>query len=333
MQKVNRFIEPHLTGLRCKAFKEASKICVVVYIPASLPLTHVVAKDGAFKQPSGVSKVVLRQGTLYVRRSGANNLANARDIDAIVARRIEHYRASLMDKISRVVESPPDTEVLIVTPKGEAGADKKFVIENSSDAIAVKGLSFTVSPETTEQEIAAWIAITTKAPADLPSPGTVWKWYRERCHLELTKSQKVWVAAFSLLRGAPLFYWLQDCPSADIREMLLAVLDRTNDPNIAGNVILAASFVGKAFHKSAVAKLGAMAKRLNKRDLEYPMEGPRSLVEGGFPRDAKPKSIELQLDKLAATSLTTADGQPELKDRWRAEKLDAYLYAPVRLYD
>jgi hypothetical protein len=332
MLKLNRHVEPEFGALRAKTFEADGKKCVVVFIPPSLGHTHIFSADGAFKQQSGTPKVVYRQGTFYVRRSGANHLADARDLDAVIARRMDYFRETLLGRIARVVNAPPDTEILVVKQKGEEGAHKKFVIENAPDAIAVKGMSFSVSPETTEQEVAACIALTERTN-DLPSPGTVWKWYRERKGLQLTEKQRVRVAAYSLLDGAPLFYWLQGCAADEIKPMLLEVLGRRIDAECAGNIVIVAAFLGRKFHKSVISKLGPMAGRLGRRDLEFPSAGPRSLFEVTFTvrkmRGAKNLNagVETELDEIAASSLITRDSQPELRDRWRACKLDGFLYA------
>src|SRR4051812_2503708 len=106
MQKFNRCVEPQFTTLRAKGVERDGKKFVVVLIPSSPDSTHMVYKEGAFKHPSGDKKVVLQVGTFYVRRSGVNHLADSRDVDAIVERRMARYRAKLLQDITRVVEAP-----------------------------------------------------------------------------------------------------------------------------------------------------------------------------------------------------------------------------------
>ncbi len=164
MQKINRLVEPQITSLRSRVVNKDGRSCALILIPASLGQTHLISKDGSFKFPSGEEKVLLRQGTTYVRRSAGNHLVDARDLDAIISRRIDHFRSSLLDKIARVVDSPPESKVLVVSEVPSDEPHSKFLISSASDALPVKGMSFTVSPTTTEQEISAWIALKGRDP-------------------------------------------------------------------------------------------------------------------------------------------------------------------------
>jgi hypothetical protein len=203
MQKINRYTEPNITGLRSRCITIEGGLCVLVLIPRSFDCTHIVSKDGSFRFPSGVEKVVLQQGTLYVRRVAGNHLVDARDLDGIIARRIDHYKSSLLDKIARVVESPPGTEILVVSKAPTNEPHQKFVIDNAPESLAVKGMSFTVSPPTVEQEISAWIAMTNGDPRAIPGPAITWKWYRLRKALKLTTEQRIHAAMYCLANDTP----------------------------------------------------------------------------------------------------------------------------------
>ena len=170
LQKINRFVDPPITLLRCKSYQANNQIFVAVFIPPSLGKNHIISKDGAFKFPSGKEKIVLRQGTSYVRRSAGNHLVDSRDLDDIINRRIEFYKSSLLDKIARVVEAPQESQVFMLSQDPSGEPHSKFVIENAPDSIPVKGMCFTVSPKTMEQEIMAWIAMTGGDPAAVPTP-------------------------------------------------------------------------------------------------------------------------------------------------------------------
>ena len=329
--KLNRFVEPSFTTVRSKLVCVEGKSCVVIHVPASHGHTHIVARDGSFRHPTGTPKVVLRQGTFYVRRSGANHLGNARDLDAIVARRIEYFRSSLMGKIARVVEAPADSEILVVKQEGDSGTQKRFVIEDAPDAISVKGLSFTVAPETPEQEIAAWIAISGKNKRELPSAGLVWKWYSQREVLRLSANQKVRVAAIALLRRVPPFYWLRECKASEAKRMLSEILELDRDPEVLSSVLAVSAFLGRRFHKSQVTKLGAAAKRLGKTTV-FPTQGPReyfesSLIIRRLNRGAAMSEARSGLERILLSASEAFDGRPALADQWHAARLDCFLYA------
>jgi hypothetical protein len=237
LQKINRNLEPPINLLRCKPFIRESKYFVAVFIPSSLGTTHIVSRDGGFKFPSGEAKIVLRKGTIYVRRSGGNHLADARDLDDIINRRIDHFKSSLLDKISRVVESPQENEVFVVSQDQTTETHRKFVIKDAPDSIPVKGMSFTLSPETQEEEIMAWIAISKKEAKAIPSPAIVWKWYRERKRLNLTSEQKLQVAKFCLLNEIPVFFWIKECEAKDIKTTLIETLSLCRSIDSIGGII------------------------------------------------------------------------------------------------
>jgi hypothetical protein len=272
----------------------------------------------------------LRQGTLYVRRSGANHIADARDLDAIIARRIEHFRTSLLEKIARVVESPVESEVIVVKQEAGSGPHKTFVIENAPEAMAVKGLTFSISPETAEQEIVAWIAMSAASRHELPSAGTVWKWYALRSGLQISTAQKLRVALFSLLRGVPAFYWFQESAEGDIKAVLIEALERRTDPELTANTLATSAFLGKRFYRSQVIRLGAYAKRLGNVS-EFPKAGPRAYFEAALALKRGGKfartQLENELAKITKSALDASDGQPSRAERWQAQRIDCFLYA------
>lgn len=335
-QKVNRFVEPQIASLRCKRWSVGGKAFVAVLIPPSVGKTHIISKNGAFKFPSGQEKVVLRQGTSYVRRSGANHLLDARDLDDIINRRIDHFKESLLSKIARVVEAPQGSEVFVVTPDPTAEANTKFIVVNSPGAIPVKGMSFTVSPATMEQEIVAWIAMTARDQQAIPPSGIVWKWYRARKSIQLGSELRVHVAMYCLLSGVPTFFWLMICAEKEIKPMLVDALSRRIDVESVSNTVAVGGFLGKRFHKSLLGKLGDYAERLGRAERIFPINGPRTYfrAHGVTPRGGKlvkkqdlRKELEGELDEIAESGVGAAGHQPALTDRWRAQTLDCYLYA------
>ncbi len=337
MQKINRYVEPPVTSLRSRSIAIDSRTYVVVLVPASLGHTHVVSKDGAFKFPSGEERVVLRQGTCYVRRSAGNHLVDSHDLDAIISRRIDYFKSSLMDKIAKVVDSSVDSKVLVVSEVPADEPHTKFVIDNASDALLVKGMSFTVSPTTIEQEIAAWIAMTDRDANALPAPGTTWNWYHERKTLKLTADQLIRAAIYCLRNGAPTFFWLHGCKASDIKPLLIDTLSHCANVLLVPDILCVGAFLGKRFHSSLVNKVPeSMGRRLSPKTLSFPAAGPPSILgaDAVVPRKARPATpsqlrvaIELELDAIAASAKTSPNHEPELMQRWRAQRLDCYLYA------
>ena len=158
-QKLNRHLDPHLSRLRAKEFRFESNIIVAVYIPQSKGVTHLISKLGKYKLPNGDEKTVLNLGTFYIRRTAGNHLGDSRDLDAVIERRIDSFRESLIQKVARVVNSPEGSDVFILSKDPADRTGQKFIIEDSPEAIPIKGMSFTVPPDGDEEEIAAWSVI------------------------------------------------------------------------------------------------------------------------------------------------------------------------------
>jgi len=342
MQKINRYVEPPITSIRCRAIEADSKTCLLLLIPPSHVQTHFVSKDGSFKFPSGQDKTVLRQGTSYVRRSAGNHLVDSRDLDAIVSRRLDYFKSSLMDKIARVVDAPVDSKVLMVSEIQGAEPHSKFVIDNASDALPVKGMSFTVSPSTIEQEIAAWIAMTAADPGALPSTAITWKWYSKRKALKLTETQRIHTAVYCLLNGVPAFFWLQGCKAADIKPALAGALSARIGMDTLAHLLGVAAFLGKRFHGSLVKKLSeSVQKRIGHRATTFPASGPREglRADSVVPKRARPgtpgqlrQQLEQELDAIAVSVKELGIERPELTLQWRAQQVDCHLYAQDNQY-
>lgn len=341
MQKVNRFVEPQITSLRSRVSKRDGKSCALVLVPASLGQTHLISKDGAFKFPSGEEKILLRQGTTYVRRSAGNHLVDARDLDAIISRRIDYFKSSLLDKIARVVDSPVDSKVLVVSEIPADEPHTKFVISSASDALPVKGLSFTVSPGTTEEEISAWIALTARDPGALPPAATAWNWYRERKTLKLTEQQRIHAALCCLLNNVPAFFWLQGCNATEIKPALTRALSGSPSIGIHADLLDVAAFLGKKFHGSLLNKVSESTRLRLGPSASFPHNGPRSRLRADtvVPKklgSRKPAQIreelESELDAIAAGVKDSGLQEPSLQQRWRAQQLDCHLYAQDNQY-
>jgi hypothetical protein len=326
LQKLNRYVEPNFTGIRCRALDIDGKSFTIVFVPPSVGHTHVVSKDAVVK---GTTKVVLRQGTFFVRRTGGVHLADARDLDAVLQRRLEHARASWLGKFAQVMAAPPEAQLLMVKKEKQEGLQQTFVVENAPSAIAVKGQTFNIAPKTAEEAVQRWIGMTDANAGDLPSPDTVWKWYRNRHTMNLTCDEKLRVAAYSLLQGAPFFFWLQGCPGESIKEMLVALLERKPDLQVVENVLGASAFLGKRFFQSQVTRVSPLVKRLGKKVTTY-ADDPHSFfpLNIGVNREqANSKVLEEELDQIAKLATASPGGVLDLTHRWRAEKVDCFLYA------
>lgn len=238
--KVNRHIEPDITKLRSKAFRIEGKRIVVLFVLASSNVTHIIKKDGVFSQQSGKPKTVFHKGTFYVRRSSSNHLGDSRDLDGVVERRIDQFREALLGKVARVVNSPAESNLFILSRDPEDNAGQRFIIEDSPESIPVKGMSFTVSPEGDEQEIAAWSVLNSGNSGAMPPVTTLWNWYSKRENIQVRDAHKLVIFKFSLWCSVPCFYWIRGIENSIIRKVLIhAIRDRPDNSNITAFLVVA----------------------------------------------------------------------------------------------
>ena len=331
LQKINRFLEPDIVGLRSKEFRFGGSPVVVLYVPRSVGVTHLISRDGVFKHPSGKEKTLLRKGTFYVRRSAANHLGDSRDLTDVIERRVEQFRDTLIDKVARVVRAPSDSDLFILTKDPESKEAERFIIEDSPDSIPIKGMSFTVAPEGPEEEIAAWSVLARGSSVSRPRAIVVWNWYRNREALEISDTHRLTLMQFSLWEGAPAFYWIRGHRAQKIREYLLSTI--RNRPNSAPTEtsLAIAAFLGKRTYAAALVAFGPYKGRLNPRLRSFPEGGARSVL-GSFTRMHRQTEGQLRKEKLGELNSIAADAVesgriPSVQKRWDAAKIDCFLYA------
>ena len=237
LQKLNRVVEPALIRLRAKAFESAGVTFVAWHVPESIDKTHFISRDGQFTHPKGRPQIVLREGTFWVRRSAGNHLGDSSDLEDIFTRRNQRFREALLSKLARVVNAPTESEVFVVQPGSTNPEGQQFTIADSSDALVVKGLSFTVPPSTDQQEVAGWIAMSRRDPEACPPKSKLWSWYTIRDRLELSEDQRVALAGFCLVSRVPAFYWLEGAHAESIKQILRNLVSRQPVGEHVGRVV------------------------------------------------------------------------------------------------
>ena len=336
-QKINRFLEPEINTIRSKQHNIGEQVILIVCIPQSTTVTHIISKDGEFKYPSGQSKVLLRKGTFYVRRSAGNHLGDARDLDQLIDRRINHYRETLLSRISRVVEAPTESEIFVLTKDPEDKESKRFIIHDAPDSIPIKGMSFSVAPTTLEEEIASWVAMSSGNPRVIPPTEKLWHWYKKREELQITDHQRLTLAQFSMWVDAPVFFWLQGLPAQEIQKTVLHSLKHRPDGCILKPFFVVAAFLGKGFYTKALHAIGKQKNKLSSQILKYPKIGPRKTFCFREPSDGKSlEDYQKELIEELRAIVDSVDGQkikqPSMLGRIRAAKLDCSLFAPDDKY-
>lgn len=239
-----------------------------------------------------------------------------------------------------MVEAPQASEIFVVTEDPTESQHSKLVIRDAPDAIPVKGTSFTVLPETLQQEIQGWIAMTSGNTEALPTPAITWKWYKNRKSISLSEEQKIEVAKYCLLTNVPVFYWLQNCEAAKIKKQLVDMLTLYQKLDAIGDIVSTSAFLGNRFHKSIIAQLGSFKTRIAPAQQNIPSSGPKVFFRANnvrpkpLPSGEKYDStktdneiLEEELDEIATSAESYIDHQPPLMSRWRAQSLDCFLYA------
>ena len=331
-QKVNKYIDPKLTSIRSKKFYINKCNIVIIYIPQSKNITHIISKDGEFKYPSGTKGTAFRKGTFYVRHSAANHLGDDHDFEKIIERRIDQFRESLMNKVAKVVNSTVESEVYILKKDDtvQNGDTKRFIIEDSPDAIAIKGMSFTIAPQGIEEQVSAWKVLSDGKNNIYPPEEEIWSWYTERESCNLQKSLKLAIFKFSLRYAIPCFYWIRALQAQEIQEVLLESI-RHRQPNIDGAYLMkVSSFLGKSFYQRAYHTFGEYKERLGDRLKSYPTQD--LLTEfADLPtyRDKSRKELEEIINEIANKRKNNKIGLQEL---WKAQKIDCLLYSQSDKY-
>lgn len=330
-QKINRHLEPNIIGLRAKEFNIDGLSIVIIYIPQSVGVTHMISKDGVFDHPSGKQKTLLQKGTIYVRRSAGNHLGDSRDLSDVIERRIDQFRDALLEKVAKVVHSPASSDVFILSKDTGDKEAKRFIIEDSPDAIAIKGMSFTIAPEGFEEEIAAWSVLSRGKSESLPSPIVLWRWYANRSEIHVGEKHRLAIFQFSLWSEVPVFYWINAIKAARIKEALLETVRNRPSNDGVHEMLIVASFLGRGVYSSVLSMLGDYRDRVDHAMQKFPQSGPKlafgTLQKGKLEKDSV--FIKKKLDELdsIASSVKKTGKVPALQKRWDAAKLDCFLFA------
>lgn len=324
MQKLNRYVLPPFTMIRTKSHRiESGNNIVVMYIPESKGKTHMFVKNVSYTYPTGKTKLLIHVGTLYVRRSATNNVVEPEDLEFIINRRIEYYKDSIMGKIAKVVEAPAEHELLIFDPKSKANGDKRYVISDSSDAIPVKGMSFTVTPSTDVEELSGWISLSKRDLSFQPSKERLWYFYSVRNDLTLNTEQLKAMARFSFLVELPVFFWLRLLSAEEIKTILLKVFQETRNRLIKCHVLDVAAFLDKPFYTKMLKKSGAEGTKLGERFEKFG-DDPFKLFHQNLVGSDNREELENELTKIAEK---LSRGNGDIMEKWKARAIDCYLYA------
>lgn len=334
LQKFNRYISPHFSSIRTKEYDTSDGKIVVMYVPESKSKTHIFIKEVNYKYPSGTQKKIINAGMIFIRRSATNQVLMPEDLEFIINRRIDYFRELILARISKVIEAPPDHNVLVFDPKSLGENDQKFSITDSDSAIPIKGMSFTVTPSTDFEECCGWISLAQRDPTFLPSQKRHWHLYSIKESLSLNKDQLLEIMRFSLLLEQPVFYWIKDLFADDIKQKLTMVFDETKNINIKSDCLRLSAFLGRSLFMKLLKKLGPDTKRINPKSRKFPtdpfdlyhnliIESKKGVAQEHDEKDFRNK-LESELSQKVENLYRGIGGVMEKLD---AIAIDCYLYA------
>lgn len=314
LEKINRGdLRPPITRARSRVFAMDEKKFAIVYVPASYDITHIFESNRDWVTPTGKAVPVVSRGSIYVRRSASNQVLTSVDFEALVQRRITRFRERILEGVARVVNAAPDTQIVtvakVVGTRGEAGIE---VVDAPQDSELI-GRSLTFTARSLADRINLYSSIVGPNDSERVDVRLLFEAFANRREQGLNSEQREWVALYSLLRHAPVFYWLSDLRVAEARRVVEAAFNAGTALQ-RSFVLNYAAFYGESFYSKLYAKVSEhSARRLTSREAVF-RTGPSKYRD-----DDERRATELALQLSRA-----ADRAAE----YALEKLDCALYAP-----
>jgi len=339
-QKINRHISPPITKLRTRKYSNEKGNIGIIFIPESKGKTHIITKPVSIKYPSGKEKQILFPGMIYIRRSATNNIIDPEDFEFIINKRIDYYRETILNRITKIVEVPIDKEILVFDPNQESIDGQHYIISDSPDAQPIKGLSFTISPKTFNEEVLSWCALAKRDPTSKPSKERLWLIYNKREEINKNKNIIDYIIKFSVQNDIPYFYWLQYLSADEIKQILNKQIYETTSFHKRIKILHVSAFLGKKFYMSQLRQMKDNIERLNIKSKKYQITTPfewfypdlitvkRKILDFSSEEDFKSKLKE-KLEKLALMFSNKKGSPPDLCE---AISLDCFLYASKDKY-
>jgi hypothetical protein len=207
----------------------------------------------------------------------------------------------------------PETQIVTVTKvvgaRGEAGVQVVDAPPNS-DLIG-RSLSFTA--KTLADRINLYSALLSPKDNQSVDVRMLFEAFAVRQEQEVAPEHREWLALYSLLRHAPVFYWLRDLRVAEARRLIDAAFNAGTNLQRAF-ILNYAGFYGESFYRKLYNHMPAHSVRS--------LEGKEAVFRTG------PSKYAAQ-DELRATEFARKLSRgPDQQVEYELEKLDCSLYAP-----
>jgi hypothetical protein len=331
--KVNKYIIPSISEIRIKSIKNGELLFIVLYIPKNATCTHIIEKSVNYTYEKGKEITPLKQGEIYVRRSGQTVIATHTDFEKLIERRTQALKDHLYENISKVIkETEPGQKIYIVSDKAQNNDGLSYRLSDSPDAVPIKGLSPTVPPRNIEEALSASIALHGFYNSFIPQASVLYDFYANRMTARFQLYQYITLTKFCMIQGIPTFYWLINCDREPVIQILNDIFPKTKF--IRRELLLKMSyFIDKSLYhdfKSRIKPklLGQEFEEANKYKGENLMIPHAHLKDD--PRFRKVSTIfnnnESGLSKIATgMAISLRDGVQ--KDNQKLWELDYKLYA------
>lgn len=316
LEKICRGVQPRYSGIRTKAKEFDGLKYVFIYVPATEDRTHVFERNLDISSSDGKPRTIIRQGSIYVRGSASNQILTADGFDEILNRRVQRFRAKVMEGIARVVHAEPTQEIIVVSPESSASGVTSFRVTDAPDAIAVRGTSLSIVPDTLEDQVAAWISINKADPRNHPPSQSLILVYSQRSSLNLNDDQKYWLSIFSLIQGLPAFYWLRGQSTDAIYRAIEEAFAQAKNPE-RWYILNVSGFYGKKMYNKyrTLLKKQSSAWVSEFKDLESLFR----ISKRDFSNESEKEAEHLGLELSQSIDVGKLS---------RLQKLDCVLYAP-----
>jgi len=314
LEKINRGdLRPPITRARTRVFAMDGRNFAVVHVPASHDFTHIFESNRDWMTPAGRAVPLVSKGSLYIRRSASNQVLTSADFEALVQRRITRYRQRILDGVARVVNAAPETQIVTVAKVVGARGEPGVQVVDAPVGSELVGKSLTFTAKSLADKISMYSALVEPTDSERVDARILFEAFAVRDDQDLAPEQREWIALYSLLRHAPVFYWLRNVRTADARRLIEAAFNAGTALQ-KGFVLNYAGFYGASFHEKLYSKLPAdSTRRFTKKEAVF-RTGP-SKRRG----DDEQRATELALQLSRAADRAT---------EYELEKLDCALYAP-----
>lgn len=315
IEKINRGdLRPLITGLGTRVFTINEREFAVIHVPASRDVTHVFESNLDWTAPGGRAVRGVPKGAIYVRRSASNQVLTSVDFEELVQRRLMRFREKILDGVVRAVNVAPETQVVtvakVVGARGEAGVQ----VVDAPPGSELVGKSLTFAVKSLADKINMYAALVDPANNERVDASLLFEAFARRGEESLAPEQREWIGLYSLLRRAPVFYWLSGFRVADVRRIIEAAFNAGTNLQKAF-ILNYAAFYGESFYNKLYAKVPPYsARRLTHNKVAVFRTGPSKRRAED---DLRATELALQLSRVVDQTAA-----------YELERLDCALYAP-----